>query len=170
MNQTIALKLDTGSPALGRAALDTLAVAGAMTLAAWARIDHPMLPAPFTLQTFVVLSAAYWVGSGRATAGMLLYMVLGLAGLPVFTSTFGLTFGYLAGFAATPWLVSRFRNTAVAMTAGTGLIYACGVTWLCLYGGLTPLAAVTLGVLPFLPGDALKAVIAAKLAEQHARE
>ena len=139
--------------------MDVLAVAGLMTLGAWVRIPLPFTPVPVTLQTFCVLLAAFMVGRNRAMTGALVYLALGLAGAPVLAvgATFGVTFGYLVGFAAVPWAVARFRNSAAGIVAATFVIYAFGAAWLSLYMNLSMSAAVMLGVAPFLPGDALKA-------------
>ncbi|HOD49094.1 MAG TPA: biotin transporter BioY [Candidatus Hydrogenedentes bacterium] len=144
------------------AVLDVLAVAGLMTLGAWIRIPLPFTPVPMTLQTFPVLVGAFLVSRNRAMAGVLLYMVLGLAGAPVLAvgTTFGVTFGYLAGFVAAPWVVSRFRSPLAGIIAATAVIYVFGAAWLSLYTGFSAAAALMLGVAPFLPGDAIKAAAA----------
>lgn len=139
--------------------LDTVAVAGLMALGAWIRIPLPFTPVPLTLQTLPVLLAAFLVGRNRAMGGALLYMVAGLAGAPVLAAgaTFGATFGYLVGFVAAPWAVSRFRSPLAGLVAATLAIYAFGATWLSLYTGQSVGSALVLGVAPFVPGDALKA-------------
>ena len=71
--------------------------------------------------------------------------------------------GYLLAFVAVPFVVTRFRNTALALLAATLLIYGLGAGWLCLGLGLAPWQAVVTGVAPFLVGDALKAAAAYRL-------
>ena len=148
------------------AVLDVVAVAGAVALGACVRIPLPFTPAPITLQTFPVLLAAYAVGRHRAMAGMLLYLLLGFAGAPLFAAPFGPTFGYLLAFAAAPWVTTRFRSPAHGILAATLLIYAAGATGLCLWLRCTPWQALVLGVFPFLAGDALKAVAAYHLVDR----
>ena len=66
------------------AAMEIIAVAGVISLGAWAKVYTPFTPVPFTLQTFSVLLAAFAVSPMRATAGALLYTALGLVGAPAF--------------------------------------------------------------------------------------
>ena len=146
------------------AVLDIIAVAGAVALGAWARIPLPFSPVPVTLQTLPVLLAGFAVGRFRATAGLLLYLGLGLAGAPIFATSFGVTLGYLLGFVAVPSIVTRFRNPAVGLIVGSLVVYATGATWLCLSLGRSPFEAFMLGVVPFFPGDVLKVVAAYRVA------
>jgi len=151
------------------AALDVVAVAGAIALGAWARVPLPFSPVPMTLQTLPVLLAPFAVGRSRAMAGVLLYLALGLAGSPVFAVSFGPTFGYLLAFAMVPAVVTRFRDPAIGILAGTLTIYALGVAWLNWWLGGSLWHAVLVGAVPFLPGDALKAVAAAHLVRRMRR-
>jgi len=143
--------------------MDVVAVAGAVAVGAWARVPLPFSPVPVTLQTLPVLLAAFAVGPRRATAGLLMYLGLGLVGAPLFAMPFGPTLGYLLAFIAVPSVVTRFRDPATGLVAGSLLIYAMGATWLWLWLGSTPWTAVMLGVVPFLPGDALKVLVAYRL-------
>lgn len=145
------------------AALDAIAVAGALVVGAWARVPLPFSPVPLTLQTLPVLMAAFAVGRNRATAGMLLYVGLGLAGVPLFAASFGPTFGYLLGFVAAPAVASRFARPAAGMAVAMLAIYAFGVAWLSLWMAWSPWLAFLTGVVPFLPGDLLKLAVACRL-------
>jgi biotin transport system substrate-specific component len=105
---------------------------------------------------------------------MALYVAEGAAGLPVFAGgtagpgvLLGPTGGYLVGFIAaafvTGWLAERGWDrrpltTALAMVLGNVVIYLLGVSWLSLFVGVTK--APLLGMVPFLPGDLLKIVLA----------
>jgi biotin transport system substrate-specific component len=135
-------------------------------------IPLPFTPVPITLQTFAVLLAAALLGSRLGTATMILYIVEGVAGLPVFAPGKGpFADGYLAGFVAAAWVVGLLaerrwdRNSlgmAAMMAIGSAIIYLFGAVWLAFFvGGIGH--AVKLGILPFLPGDAAKAVLAAVL-------
>jgi len=132
----------------------------------------PFTPVPITLQTFAVLLTAALLGSRLGTATLSLYIVEGVAGLPVFAPGKGpFADGYLAGFVAAAWVVGLLaerrwdRNPlgmAAMMAIGSAIIYLFGVIWLSFFvGGLGH--AVKLGIIPFLPGDAAKAVLAALL-------
>jgi biotin transport system substrate-specific component len=139
-------------------------------------IPLPFTPVPISGQTFAVLLGAAALGTRRATLGSALYLGLGLVGLPWFAGgTGGLhvavdpTFGYLVGFIAASALVGALAERgldrslwtmALVMVAGNVVIYAFGVSVLAmsLHVGLPK--ALALGMVPFLPGDALKLVLA----------
>jgi biotin transport system substrate-specific component len=160
---------------LKRAVLVALGVA-ALTVAAKIRV--PFWPVPITMQTFVVLGvgAAYGLRLGMAT--VLAWLALGALGAAVFTGEgaglaymMGSTGGYLVGFvlaAGFLGLAARrgwdrsVQHMALAMLAGSALIYLPGVLWLGVVHGFDkPILA--WGLWPFLPGDALKLALAALL-------
>ncbi|MDW8060714.1 MAG: biotin transporter BioY [Thermomicrobium sp.] len=153
-----------------------LVVAGSFLTALAARIAIPLpfSPVPITGQTFAVLLVGAALGSRRGAASMALYVAEGLAGLPVFAGgaagpgvLLGPTGGYLVGFIAaafvTGWLAERGLDrrpvtTALAMALGNLVIYLFGVSWLSVFVGVAK--APLLGMVPFLPGDLLKIVLA----------
>lgn len=157
-----------------------LAVAGSLLLWVSAKIHIPFYPVPMTFQTFVVLGLGAAFGWRLAMATVLLYLVEGAAGLPVFSGTpekglglaymAGPTAGYLVGFVAASgvvgWLAQKgadknaFKMFA-AMLLGSIVIYLFGFTWLASLIGSEK--AVQFGVLPFIYGDILKAALAAAL-------
>ena len=147
--------------------LSILAVAGALALGAFVRFPLPFTPVPMTLQTLPVLVAAFAVGRNRAAAGAMLYLLLGMAGAPILTQSFGATAGYLAGFVAAPYIVTQFRSPLAGIVAATAMIYALGAGWLCIYLGMPLTMAVTAGVLPFVVGDAVKAAAAYGLVKRY---
>lgn len=132
---------------------------------------------PFTLQVFFVLLAGLVLGSRLAALSMLAYALVGLIA-PVYaggTSGLGVLFGppggYIWGFVAGAWLVGYLGEhvrprgvvgcTLVSL-AGIVPIYALGATWLALQLHTTSFNVVIWGgVLQFLPGDIVKAVLAA---------
>ncbi|QKE82630.1 biotin transporter BioY [Arthrobacter sp. NEB 688] len=146
-------------------------------LAAQVALPVPGSPVPVTGQTFAVLLVGAALGPGRAVASMALYLVLGVVGLPVFTDgshgahvVVGATGGYLVGFlaaAAVAGLAARrghdrsVPRQLLAAVASSLTIYVFGVSWLSLSTGMSLATAVTVGVVPFLLGDALKALLAA---------
>jgi biotin transport system substrate-specific component len=160
-----------------------LMVAFSLVTAASAQLSlHlPFTPVPITGQTFGVLLTGALLGGWRGFGAMLLYLGEGLAGLPVFApgpgvrvglaALLGPTGGYLIAFPlaalAVGLLVERGWDRAsgrmlAAMAIGSAIIFLLGAGWLSRYVG-GPVAAFTQGVAPFLPGDALKAVLAAAL-------
>ncbi len=170
-------------PTMRRSALlyDAALVLGAslvIALSAQVAIQLPFSPVPITGQTMAVLLVGALLGSRRGALAVLAYIAEGLAGLPVFaggaaglTRLFGPTGGYLVGFVAAAFLVGwlaergwdrRFGTTLAAMTLGNLVIYGVGAVWLAVFvGGVS--RAWSLGVVPFLPGDAIKIVLAAVL-------
>jgi biotin transport system substrate-specific component len=154
-----------------------LILLGSLLIAACAQIAVPLEPVPVTMQTFAVLliGAAYGWRLGAATVAA--YLAEGAIGLPVFAEfraglpvlfgpTGGYLFGFLAAAAAVGWLSERAwdRNvikTAVAMLIGNLLIYAPGLIVLAGFVGIDQV--LTLGLYPFLAGDALKLALAACL-------
>ena len=132
-------------------------------------------PVPITLQTFAVLFGGAALGSKRAVSGTLLYMIVGLIGLPWFAGATGgisvassPSMGYIVGFVFASYLVGLLaergwdRNVAktlVLVVAGNAVIYLFGASWLAASLGITASKAYQLGVSPFLIGDALKAIL-----------
>lgn len=164
-----------------------LIAAGTALTSVLAQIAIPLWPVPITGQTFSVLFVGATLGLVRAAASMVLYLVLGLVGLPVFApqangthltgvpALLGPTGGYLVGFIFAAALVGllaqrewdrRWFGTLVAFVAGTVVIYAFGLPWL--YVSLNNLhvanpleATLNGGLYPFLIGDSIKAILAA---------
>lgn len=149
-----------------------------------AQIAVPVEPVPFTLQPMAALLAGYLLGPRYGAMAMLVYLLLGAVGIPVFAgfgsglgSLLGPSGGYLwsyplaaavAGMAA-PALTGSSRPAAMFWGLGAGaaalvIIYAIGATWLSVQAGLPPGAAFAAGVAPFVIFDAIKVVFATVLA------
>lgn len=152
---------------------DGAAVAGAsllVALSAQLAIPLPFTPVPLTLQTLVVLLTAAALGGRRASLALLLYLAEGAAGLPVFAGgragvahLLGPTGGYLAGFLAAAVVLGALADAgwtrrplaaAAALLAAGLCIYLPGMLWLGAWVGHARM--IGLGLLPFLPGEALK--------------
>lgn len=147
-----------------------------IALAAQVAVPLPFSPVPVTGQTYAVLVVGAALGSRLGLAAVVLYVLEGIAGLPVFAPggasgaarLLGPTGGYLVGFAAAAycvgWLAERgwdrdLGRCALAMLAGSLLIYALGLTWLARF---VPADRVLVaGLVPFVPGDVVKLVLAA---------
>lgn len=154
-----------------------LAVGFAALTALGANIVIPIEPVPITMQTLFVLLAGASIGAGWGTLSQWLYVMLGMAGLPLFASgaagagvLAGPTGGYVISFLVTPWLVGwmlRRSNTigwqVASFTAGQILILVLGVAHLTLFYTHDLSRALAVGVLPFLPGDAFKIVAAVSI-------
>lgn len=152
-----------------------LVVAGSLFVAVCSRVEIPVRPVPITGQTLAVLLLGALLGGKRGSISVVGYLGLGAGGLPVFaggatgaTRFAGPTAGYLLGFVAAAavagWLSERgwdrhIGTTALAMVAGNLVIYLFGVAWLAQFVGWQ--RVLSLGVIPFLVGDAVKIGIAA---------
>ena len=156
----------------------TLLVIG-FALLTWAgarvSVPLPFTPVPGTLQTLAVLLAGAMLGARAGAASQMAYLVMGLAGLPVFALPgagpayfLGPTGGYLVGFILAAWttgsLTRRLRGFGVwgaggAFLAGAISVHACGLAWLTVLMG-SPVAAWRAGMLPFLFFDLAKVMVA----------
>ena len=180
LNPTLAARLwpATSGQAVLRAAL--LALFGSLLLWVSAKVQVPFYPVPMTFQGAVVLLIGLAYGPRLAAATLLLYLAEGAVGLPVFAGTpergiglaymVGPTGGYLAGFLAAAviagWTAERSRHwltTVLGLLAALAAIHVLGAVWLATLIG--PAKAISLGVLPFLLGDAVKLALVAAAAE-----
>lgn len=169
--------------ARGRTANIAAVIAGTGLLATAAQLTIPLWPVPITGQTFAVLILGATLGTRRAAATTVLYLVLGAIGLPIFTGgTSGNPFtmpsgGYLVGFIAAAALVGHLANrgwdrtplrSLAAFALGSAAMYAIALPWLAIsltQLGLphSPAAVLNAGLTPFLIGDTLKTLLAAGL-------
>lgn len=166
-----------------------LIAAGAALTAIAAQAVVPLWPVPITLQTFAVLLVGTTLGPVRGALSMGLYLLLGVLGLPVFAAgesgslfaftSGGFIVGFIAAAALAGWLAQRewdrrFVGTSVSFLAGSAVMYLFGLPWLYVsLAGLGPAvwqqhlgydsvlaATIGAGLLPFLIGDLLKALLA----------
>ena len=165
-------------PAAGRArgaARDVALVLGGAALtgvAAQISLPVPGSPVPVTGQTLAALLVGTALGTRRGVAAMGLYLVAGLAGVPWFaagSSGTGATLGYVIGFILAGALVGELARrgadrsplrTAAAMVLGNLAIYAVGVPYLAVSLHIGLGRAASLGLYPYLLGDALKVALA----------
>jgi len=151
--------------------------------AAQVSIPLPFTPVPFTLQPMVVLLGAAALGSRLGASSQILYLALGIVGMPVFAASpvlpqgiarlLGPTGGYLmsyplaafvTGYLAQCGLDRRYLTSVLAMGAGLAIIFSCGVLWLAFgvpHAGLS--AAVASGLVPFVLADVVKLFLAASV-------
>jgi len=160
---------------------------GALSLSAFVRIPLPFTPVPLTLQVFVVFLAALFLG-GRASLPVVGgYLVLGGAGLPVFSGgagmghLFGATGGYLFGFLVAAWVVGstigrassnptenpeqarRLGRDAAILALGLLLLYALGALWFAALTRMSFGSVLSMTVVPFIGLDAVKVATAYSL-------
>ena len=138
----------------------------------------PFSSVPISLGTLAIYLTVYILGLKRGFISCAAYLLLGAAGLPVFTGfsgglakmagpTGGYMIGYLFLAAAEGWFVDHFHGKklyAVAgMVSGTAFCYLFGSLWLAYQMHLTFFGALAMGAIPYLPGDAAKIAIALSL-------
>ncbi|MQS07897.1 biotin transporter BioY [Streptomyces alkaliphilus] len=167
--------LPAGTAARARVRDIALVTGGAVLtgVAAQFALPVPGSPVPVSGQTFAVLLVGVSLGPLRAFASLLLYALVGMAGMPWFAegaSGWGMpTFGYILGFALAAAAVGALARrggdrtvwrTAGTMAVGTVIIYALGVPYLALATGMGIGQAMAVGMVPFLIGDAIKAALA----------
>jgi biotin transport system substrate-specific component len=161
-----------------------IVLAGSALVAVCAHGTLPLYftPVPLSLAPFAVLLLGLMLRPPLAAATLGAYLVEGALGLPVFASTpsapgglahlLGPTGGYLLSYplaaASIAFLVRRtdrsFVAAALSAAAGSLFILFCGTAWLAVLTHASVQSVLTLAVLPFLPGDALKVVAGAALA------
>lgn len=155
-----------------------MAVIGLMTavicVIAPVSVNIPVSPVPISLGTFAICITTYILGMKRGVLCTFLYLLLGLAGLPVFSgfsggagTLFGPTGGYLIGYLFLSlmcgYTVDKFRSKLwlhfIGMVVGIASCYMFGTVWLAYLKNLSFAAALAAGVIPFIPGDIAKIII-----------
>ena len=159
-----------------------LFVTALTAVAAQISVPLPFTPVPFTFQPMVVLVGAAALGSRLGLSSQILYLMLGIAGLPIFAASpalpqgaarlLGPTGGYLmaypfaaflAGWLAERGFDRRYLTAVAAMVCGLAVVFAGGVSWLALAvqpaRGLS--GALATGFVPFIVPDLLKLLVAA---------
>ena len=150
--------------------------------AAQVSVPLPFTPVPFTLQPMVVLLGGAALGSRLGMAAQVLYLLAGLAGLPVFAASavlpqgalrlIGPTGGYLMSYPLAAFVTGllaergfdrRYLTSVLAMACGLAIIFAGGVAWLAFFArpaaaGLQ--GALRTGLYPFIPADIIKIFLA----------
>ena len=154
-----------------------LVVVGSFLMALASKLSLPIGPVAISMQTFAVLVIGMAYGARLAGATVLVYLLEGLAGLPVFAEPLagpavfaGPTAGYLIGFlfaaVAVGWLAERgwdrrLPTLIAALLIGIVLIYVPGLLWLGIVFMPDLQSTLVVGLTPFLVGDALKLILAA---------
>ena len=143
------------------------------------QIQIPLPAIPINLALFAVHLCAALLAPRYAALSMAAYILLGAVGVPVFASfgsgpavLFGKTGGYIIGYilcVAIVGLLSRrlgftFPKLCLSMVIGVAVCYVFGTAWFMVISGLNLATSLSYCVLPFLPGDAVKILLAAFLA------
>lgn len=148
-------------------------------IAICSQISLPIPPVPASMSVFAVLLCGAVLGPAWGTLAVAAYVIMGAIGLPVFAGfragpnvLFGTTGGYLAGYILSAAAVGIFSRrlprtaawTFAAMALSLPLCYLPGALWMMLITRVNWLTAVVSGILVFIPGDLVKAFLAALLA------
>ena len=183
LNNSIALSTSPFVTPAARAARRVfLGLSATVVVAAAAHVAFPLpfTPVPFTLQPLAVLGVGLALGPVDGALAMLAYLAEGAAGLPVFSPTgigglaqlVGPTGGYLFAYPLVALIsggltrrldqrLSEFAAALFGCLAAIALLFLCGASWLAHEAHLTPAHVWVAGVVPFLPGEAVKVFAAA---------
>ena len=145
-------------------------------------IKIPIPNVPLTLQTLMVMFAGLILGSRMGALSQLLYLTIGLLGLPIFAQGGGPgyilqpSFGFLGGFIAGAYVIGKivereerlsFPRTLAALLLGQAVIYLFGIAYLhfnlnfILHKPVSLPTTLKIGLIIFIPGDILKTLVAA---------
>ena len=139
-------------------------------------IPLPFSPVPISLTNFAIFLAIFVLGMKNGTISFIIYLLLGAVGVPVFSSfrgglqvLAGPTGGYLIGFIFLALIMGfaldhfdrKLLPTIIGMIIGMVVCYAFGTVWLAKLLSLSFKEGLLMGVIPYLPGDAAKIIIAA---------
>lgn len=138
-------------------------------------IPLPVSPVPISMTNLAVYFAVYILGTKRSLISYLVYLLIGFAGIPVFSAftsgpakLLGPTGGYLIGFLfiapIAGYFIDRYPSRMglcfLGMALSAVVYYVFGSVWLAWQSGMSLSAAFAAGVIPFLPGDVGKMVLA----------
>lgn len=160
-----------------------IAVIGVMTavICILAPFSLPIGPVPISFTNLAIYIALYVLGMKRGTISYLIYLLIGLVGVPVFSGftggpqkLFGPTGGYLIGFIPMAVIagividkcMKKWYFCLLAMIAGTWVCYLFGTAWLAFQANMTFKAALAAGVIPFIIEDLIKMVLALLIGPQ----
>ena len=136
----------------------------------------PIGPVPISLTNLVIYFSLFILGTKKGTISYLIYLLIGLVGIPVFSGftsgpgkLFGPTGGYLIGFIPLAliagYFINHFHNKKALRFLGM-ILGTAGTAWLAIQAHMGLSAALMAGVIPFLPGDFIKMILALLIAPQ----
>src|SRR3954467_4708047 len=188
MPKLTAQTLDTSQQRLLEALREVALIVGAsifVALSAHVSISlMPLTPVPLTVQNLAVLLVGLLLGSRRGFAALMLYLVEGISGLPVFNPTgsggigqlFGVTGGFLLVYPAVAFVAGlvfergakTFARAALAGLAAESLLFAGGLSWLYIFTHSLAKAAY-FGLYWFIAAEVIKVMLAAGIASRWRR-
>ena len=137
-------------------------------------LSIPIGLVPISFTNLAIYLTLYTLGMKKGTTSLIIYLLVGFAGIPVFSGfssgpskLLGPTGGYLVGFIfmalISGFFIDRFNNkwniSILGMILGTTVCYAIGTAWLSYQANIPASAAISAGVIPFIPGDLAKILI-----------
>lgn len=161
---------------------DVAAALFAALTAIFTQLVIPIQPVPITMGTMAVMMAGAALGKHYGALSMIIYVLLGTAGLPVFAMARGgaavvagpgggFILGYIATAFVVGWITEKwgrsFRVLTAAMAAGCLTVYVCGLAWFMALTGTGLWPAIMLCMFPFLPGDVVKVLLGAFLVNRY---
>lgn len=171
---------------MGKSIVDLVMTAlMAATMCVLGPFTFPLGPVPISLGSLGVYLSILLLGRKRGIQSIVIYLLLGLVGIPVFSGfsaganiLFGPTGGYLMGYLflamVSGWYLEKhkngIKNEALALVLGTVGLYVWGTLWLLLITGIDWKSALVYGVLSFLLPDGLKIIIAIYLVRRIRKE
>lgn len=155
-----------------------MAIIGAMAavICILGPLSIPIGLVPISFTNLAIYFALYTLGMKKGTVSYIIYMLIGFAGIPVFSNftggpskLLGPTGGYIIGFIFMALIAGFFIDISfdkwylcfAGMVLGTAVCYAFGTIWLSHQANMSVSAAFAAGVIPFVPGDLVKILIAA---------
>ncbi len=135
----------------------------------------PIGAVPLSLSTFAIYLAAIVLGAKKGTYAVIIYILLGIIGLPVFSGfqggigkVLGVTGGYIIGYIPCVFIagavIEKYADKKVAYVAalilGTLVLFVFGTIWFMVQSGNSLAYSLSACVLPFIPGDAIKIAVA----------
>jgi biotin transport system substrate-specific component len=169
--------MEKNASELTKAVLSCL-FAALISIGAYIALPLPGTPVPIVLQNLFIIVAAAVLGPGWGFLSVVIYLMFGLVGMPVFSGGaggiakfIGPTGGYLVGYLPASFVIGliasrrkrRFLAVILAGLAGMTIVYCFGISWIKLSLGVPWGKALATGLLPFLPGDLAKIILAAFL-------
>lgn len=151
-------------------------------MAVFSQIIIPIQPVPISMGSMAALMAGAILGKKYGALSMILYILLGAVGLPVFAAArsglpviFGPGGGFIAGYVLMAFFVGwiaekygyRLQVMIPAMAGGTLICYACGLAWFMVLTKTGLWAALTMCVFPFIIGDIVKVCLGAVLVNRY---
>ena len=150
-------------------------LAAVLCVSSYINIPLPFSPVPITAQLLVVFMIALLLRPKCAVITVLVWLLLGVIGLPVFAggnggigALAGPTGGYIVGYLLAGWIVSavcvqvtkEYQKAIAMILIGLPIVYLAGTFWLKAVTGISWQAVLVTGVLAYVPGDIAKAVAA----------